>query len=152
MLKRFTSHTVKALAEASLVALLIVGLLAGTAFAARGGGGMPGGGTTTGGGSLALVIVVDNNGDGAPNQGDTVTFDVTTSASRPFVSVKCHQGGTMVYGASAGFYADYPWSKNFGLETTTWTSGGADCTATLYTTKDGTRLNVLATLGFYAAD
>ena len=37
MLKRFTSHSLMALAEASLVALLVVGLMAGTAFAGRGG-------------------------------------------------------------------------------------------------------------------
>ena len=41
MVKRFTSHTVMALAEASLVALLVVGMVAGTAFAAKGGGGKP---------------------------------------------------------------------------------------------------------------
>ena len=34
MVKRFTSHTLMALAEASLVALLVVGLIAGTALAA----------------------------------------------------------------------------------------------------------------------
>ena len=41
MLKRFTTHTLMALAEASLIALLVVGLIAGTAFAGRGGGGKP---------------------------------------------------------------------------------------------------------------
>ena len=46
MVKRFTSHTLMALAEASLVAMLVVGLVAGTAFAAKGGGGKPGGGAT----------------------------------------------------------------------------------------------------------
>ena len=37
MLKRFTTHSLMALAEASLIALLVVGLIAGTAFAGKGG-------------------------------------------------------------------------------------------------------------------
>ena len=41
-----------------------------------GGGGKPGGGGSTG--SLALVLVTDQNGNGAPNWGDTVTFNVSS--------------------------------------------------------------------------
>ena len=139
-------------AEALIIVILVTGLLAVPVLGARGGGG--GGGKPSGGGSgsLALVMVNDADADGVVSHGDTITFTVTTTADRPYVSVKCHQGGTLVYAASAGFYADYPWSRTFGLETTMWTSGGADCTATLYTTKDGTRLNVLATLGFNTAE
>ena len=140
-------------AEALIIVILITGLLAVPVLGARGGGGGGGGKPSGGGsGSLALVVVNDADADGVVSHSDTITFTVTTTADRPYVSVKCYQGGTLVYAASAGFYADYPWSKIFGLETTTWTSGGADCTATLYTTKDGTRLNVLATLGFYTAE
>ena len=137
-------------AEALIIVILVFGLLAVPVLGARGGGGgKPSGG---GSGSLALVMVNDADADGVVSHGDTITFSVVTSADRPYVSVKCYQGGTLVYAASAGFYADYPWSKTFGLGTTSWTSGGADCTAQLYTTRDGTRLNVLATLGFYTAE
>lgn len=43
------SHTAQALAEGALIALIVVGLVAGSAFAARGGGGKPSGGGTTSG-------------------------------------------------------------------------------------------------------
>ena len=80
MLKRFTTHTLMALAEASLIALLVVGLIAGTAFAGRGGGGKPSGGGSAYSGSISLApIVVDSNGNGAPSRGDVVTFDISTS-------------------------------------------------------------------------
>jgi hypothetical protein len=148
MLKRFTSHTVMALAEASLVAMLIVGLLAGTAFAGKGGGGKPGGGTTTGGGSL---VVVDMDGDGTINYGDDVTFRLTTSATRPYVSVNCYQGGSWVYAASVGYFADYPWDQWFTLATSSWPAGSGDCTAQLYTSRDGIRINVLGTTTFSVA-
>ncbi len=146
------SAAVLALAVVALVALIVLP----AAFAGKGGNGPSGGGgggkPNGDGGSLSLVMVVDNNGNGAPNHGDTVTFDVTTTADRPFVSVHCYQGGALVMGASAGFYEGYPWSKNFGLWTTSWTSGGADCTAQLYTTRDGSRITTLATLAFHTAD
>ena len=105
------------------------------------GGGKTGSGTS----SLSLVMVTDVNSDGLPNHGDTITFNVSTTATTvPTVSVKCYQGSTLVYGASAGFYASYPWpwAKNMTLASGTWTSGGANCTAVLSGTK------TLATLNF----
>ena len=137
-------------AEAFIIVILLTGLLAVPVLGARGGGGgggKPGGG---GSGSLALVMVTDANADGLPNVGDTVTFNVASSAERPYVSVNCYQGGSWVYSASAGFFAAYPWSQNFTLSTTSWPGGAADCTAMLYTTKDGIRINTLATIGFAA--
>jgi hypothetical protein len=135
----------QAIAEGSLIALLIVGLMAGTALAGKGGGGKPGGG---GSGSLTVSMVADANGNGAPNHGDTITFNITTSADRPFVSVNCYQGAAWVYAASVGYFADYPWSKEFILSASSWTGGTADCTARLYTSRDGIRTTTLATLAF----
>jgi hypothetical protein len=106
-------------------------------------------GSTTGGGtggSLALAMVMDANGNGLPNYRDRVTFRVTTSATRPFVSLNCYQGTTWVYAASVGFFPDYPWPKEFSLSATSWPGGAAECTATLYTSKDGIRTTTLATL------
>ena len=139
------NHSVQAIAEGSLVALLIVGLMVGTALAGGKGGGKPSGG---GGGSLAVSMVVDGNGNGAPDHGDTITFSVSTSAARPFVSVNCYQGSAWVYSASVGYFADYPWSKDFILSASSWTGGAADCTARLYTSRDGIRTTTLGTLGF----
>ena len=88
MLKRFTTHSLMALAEASLIALLVVGLIAGTAFAGKGGG-KHGGGKPTGGAqerSRSRPLVVDNNGNGLPNRGDVVTFDISDRAIPPRLS------------------------------------------------------------------
>ena len=48
------SHSAQAIAEGALISLLVVGLMAGTAFAARGGGGKPGGGGTTSSATVAV--------------------------------------------------------------------------------------------------
>ena len=141
MLKRFTTHTLMALAEASLIALLVVGLMAGAAFA-----GKPSGG---GGGTLTLVPLAE---DGVTNYGDQVTFEVETEVERPFVSVKCYQDGDRVYSSSAGFFDGYawPWAQTFTLRSSMWTGGAADCTATLYYVRSSGRQSNLDTSSFHA--
>ena len=139
MLKRFTTHTLMALAEASLVALLVVGLIAGTAFAGRGGGGKPGGGSSYSGTIWLAPIVSDANGNGLPDHGDVITFGLSTSNPAPFVQVDCYQGGTLVLMGRKGFFEgslDGDW--NFGLVSGAWESGAVDCTGSLVTyTKRG---------------
>lgn len=139
-IKRAVTHVGLALLEAALISALVVGLIAGTAFAARGGaGGSGGGGGHKGGGgsgstgSLALVLLADANGNGLPNWNDTITFNVTSTSTSPYVSVRCTQGGTLVYAADAGFYASYPWpgARNMPLYSPSWTGGAASCTASL---------------------
>ena len=129
MFKRFTTHTLMALAEASLIALLVVGLIAGTAFAGRGGGKGGGGGST----SIAWRMVTDRDGNGAPNWNEIITFDFSTSVDRPTISLTCSQGGVVVYGDSRPMYwpnaLDDP--GNFTLSSMSWTGGDASCTATL---------------------
>lgn len=79
-----------------------------------------------------------------------MTFAVTTTATAsPFVNLNCYQNGVWVYAASAGFFAAYPWPQLFTLSSTAWRSGDADCTARLYSTKDGTRTTTLATHSFH---
>jgi hypothetical protein len=147
-IRRITSHSLQAIAEAALIAMLVVGLMAGTAFAGKGGGGKTGGGS--GGGSLALVMVTDADGTG-PSWGDQVTFNVSTTATaRPTVRLQCYQGGTLVYTFSAGFFPDYPWTKVYALSSQSWTGGAADCTASLVYTRSGGRVSTLATLNFAA--
>jgi hypothetical protein len=145
--KRFLSHSTMALVEAGLVALLVVGLIAGTAFAGKGGNG--GGGKPSGGGGTIALEVMDE--DGVANQGDNITFHLGTSAAKPFVGLNCFQGGALVYSKSVGYFADYPWDQWFTLSSMSWSSGAADCTAKLYTTKDGTRTTVLASTTFAVA-
>lgn len=138
MLKRFTSHTLMALAEAGLIAILVVGLIAGTAFAGKGTKG--GGGNT-----FTLVMVDDINGDQAPNYAETITFDLSTSASKPYVNVRCYQGTAFVYDGWVGYYAGAWFDKAFTLASTTWTGGAANCVARLVTYGKNGREQTLAT-------
>ena len=93
---------------------------------------------------IVLEMVNDANGDDLPNFGDTVKFNVSTTATTPFVSLSCYQGTTWVY-AAGGYQADW----NFTLSSNSWPGGAADCTATLYTTTDGARTTTLATLAIH---
>jgi hypothetical protein len=139
--------------EGALITALVFGLIAGTAFAGRGGGGggSKHGGGGSGGGSLSLVLVNDVNGNGAPDWGDTVTFNVSTANPQPNLDLTCKQGGVVVYGATTGYYASYPWpwTQNMTLGSAMWTGGSASCTARLYAFA-GSGTTTLATLSFTA--
>lgn len=121
-------HVAQAALEGGLLALLVVGLVAGTAFAARGGGGK-----ATTGGSLTLVMVSDDDGSGTPNWGEQVTFRVSTSYPYPVVSLTCSQGGGVVYGDSRPMYQPNAFNDPgiFTLSSLGWTGGPADCRAEL---------------------
>ena len=114
-----------------------------------GGGGKGGGkGGSTATGTLSLRMVSDGNGNGLPDWNDTITFDVASTAASPFVSVDCYQGGSWVYSASVGFFDAYPWAQEFTLAASSWSGGGASCTARLYTSVDGSSTTTLSTIGF----
>ena len=127
--------------------------------AARGGGGSGGGGgkgggkPSGGGGTLTLVMVTDN-GNGAPNWGEQITFTASTTATdRPAVKVTCTQNGAVVYGWNTGYYADYPWpdTQIMPLRSDYWTSGAASCSAVLHY-YSGTSDIYLSTLNFNVAE
>jgi hypothetical protein len=152
-------HGAGALVKAAVVAAVVAALLfalapafgpandlagTGTALAAKGGGkggggggGGKGGGPKGGGGgtsTLTVVMVEDRNGDGSPNWNDTITFEISTTATtQPYVTLTCSQNGTVVYSAWAGFYPEYPWpgSQLMPLYSPSWMGGAADCTAVL---------------------
>jgi hypothetical protein len=135
-------HSGQAVLEGALIALLVVGLMAGTAFAAKpaaGTSGHKGGGTTSGGVISAPVMVTDTGTPGL-SAGDTITFSVSTAATTtPWVNLVCYQNGVLVYNGWKGFWVgsiDPTW--NFGLASTAWQGGAADCTANLdMNTKQG---------------
>jgi hypothetical protein len=136
--------------EASLVTGLTFGLIAGSVFAAKGGNGGRHGGD--GSSSLAVAMVMDQNGDVAPNWKDQVTFDVATTATdKPWVRLNCYQAGTWVSTMTHGFFEAYPWDPDYTLASGGWTSGAADCIATLYKVTSNGRSRTLATLGFQVA-
>jgi len=124
------------------------------AFAAKGGGHNTSGGGGGASGTSSIsgpVMVNDVNGNGLPNYGDTVTFNVSTTATtEPFVNLICYQNGVLVYNTWRGFFhesLDTNW--NFPLGSGGWTSGAADCTAKLGMYVSGTKYKVLASSSFH---
>jgi hypothetical protein len=88
----------------------------------------------------------------APSFGTQVTFDLTTTASFPWVDTKCSQNGQLVYEQWAGFFDSYAGSKMFTLgPTQLWSGGAANCTATLVTYDKNGRPTKLATTSFDVA-
>ena len=122
-------------AEALIIVILVFGLLAVPVFAAKGGG-QGGGGKPSGGGTGTIslaTLVYDANADGLPNWGDTVTFDISqTATTQPFVNLKCYQDGVLVASGSQGYFdGALNSSRDFGLSAGTWQGGAAECTAWL---------------------
>lgn len=117
---------------------------AGLVGTAAKGGKKPGGGS----GSVSFTFTVsdDINGDGFPNQGDTVTFNVPTTVTWNQVNVTCAQNGVEVYGTTASAF--YPVVI---LSSMAWQSGAADCTATLIAF-DGSKDAIVGTLAFTAPE
>ena len=138
---KFFSHAAGALLEGALIAAMILVLVVGTAMAAKGGagggGGHKGGGGTNGGtGTISLQTppVVDKNGNGAPDWGDFVTFNISTTATdQPWVELDCYQNGVRVSQGWDGYFTGSLTSRNFGLYSPQWTGGPASCTAYLET-------------------
>jgi hypothetical protein len=97
--------------------------------------GAKGGGASTGGTSSisAPRLVNDTNGNGLRNWGDTVVFDVSTTATdQPFVNVQCVQNGALVYNSWNGYFdGALNRTRNFGFSSPSWKSGAADCVAYL---------------------
>lgn len=97
--------------------------------------GKPGGSTTSGkpprgGGSATIGLVLLNSTDGLAHWGQTVTFNVSTTATdQPWVNLKCYQGGALVAEGWNGYFDASLTGRNFGLSSPQWTGGAADCTA-----------------------
>jgi hypothetical protein len=123
-------------AQVATILALVLALLAPAALAAKGGNNGHGGTSDSSSSiSLAVPLPYDANRNGLPNWGDTVRFNVSTTATtQPHVSVQCSQNGAVVYTAQTGYYDGYPWpwTQNMSLWSAAWTGGAADCTATLY--------------------
>lgn len=149
-IKAVTSHAFLALLEGALVATLMVGLVAGTAFAAKGGGhgGKPGGGAGTGGGTISLVLM---NGATQPNYGNQVTFNISTTATPyPYVHLMCYQGGSLVSQGWQGFFPTALGNQWFYLgPSLAWQGGAADCTANLEKSTSRGGWSVLGSTSFH---
>src|SRR5262249_53691595 len=116
---------------ASLLAALAV---TGTAFAGNSGGASKSSSSSI---SAPIVVSVGSPTQSAtaattvPHYGDTITFDVSTSAtSNAYVDLKCYQGGALVGEGWAAFFAGGT-PGTFRLYSGPWRGGAADCTADL---------------------
>ena len=130
------------------IALVLALALVPAAFAGKG---KPGGGGGGGSSSLSLVLSTDLNSNGVPNWDDTITYNVSTTAtSGPQVSTACYQDGALVLQGNAAFYDGNPFAYMdlVKLATGAWTGGSADCTAKMYY-MSGKRTITLATLAFH---
>ena len=85
----------------------------------------------------------------APQFGDTVTFNVsTTQTGNPFVHVVCSgtEENPVGYDSWAAFW---PSAGSFVLSSGGWTRGAADCTANLVMYVNSTKYKVLASTSFH---
>jgi hypothetical protein len=137
-----------AIAEATLLAALVVGLVAGTAFAAK--GSHSGGGSTSGGSTINLVLM---NGATAPTYGGQVTFAISTTATQyPWVHLRCYVGGALVLEGYQGFFPTALGNQWFNLgPTPSWSGGPANCVATLEKYSSKGAWQVLASTSFDVA-
>ena len=85
----------------------------------------------------------------APRFGDTVTFDVSTTATTtPFVNLNCYQNGALVAQGWATFFTGGA-AGAFGLSSPIWKSGAANCTADLGMYSNNGKWTVLASTSFH---
>jgi len=155
--RRAFDHSWKALLEGALISMLVVGLIAGTAFAGKGGGSGTSGGHNKGGGTAGTGTlsgpVLLNSTDGLAHYGQSITFKVTSTSRYYFVRATCDQSGTRVWEQTQGFYPGWLWGTTYVLDGLRWTSGAADCKAVLYSQNlDGSNQQTQASLTFHVAD
>lgn len=102
--------------------------------------------------SLSLVVLPGSTVAGAtiaPSFGSQITYGVATYAAQPWVETDCYQNGRLVYTETRGFFASYYTAPVFTLgPTLSWTSGGAACTASLFSTDSNGKRRDLASTSF----
>jgi hypothetical protein len=120
-------------ASIAIAASMCLGLAPTALGAKSGGAGHKGeGGGTSGTGTISLVLL--NSTDGLPHWGQTVTFNISTTATNePWVVLKCYQKRVLVAEGMDGYFEGSLSGRNFTLRSAEWTGGEADCTASLQT-------------------
>ena len=103
-------------------------------------------------GSVKLVLVAADGARtsaSAPTFADWITYEVTTTASEPYVETSCFQNGKLVYKQSRGFFAGYyAGTQMYQLgPTQAWAGGAATCNARLHEWVNGSD-RTLSTTGF----
>ncbi len=131
-IKSVLTHSLQAIAKGSLIALLVVGLTAGTALA-----GKPGGSTTS-------KVRVDNG----VYAGTTTAYAGPASAT--WVHAKCYQSGTLVFEQYVPFSSGRTAVLQLG-PTPMWAGGAATCSAEDGYWFQGTRWRITSTNTFSVA-
>lgn len=103
--------------------------------------------------SISLVVMTSaaaGTTSASPLFADTVTFNVSTSASAyPWVVLRCYQNRSLVYEMRNGFFGSYTGAQTFQLgPTQLWQGGAADCTAKLV---DDASWKTLASTSFHVS-
>jgi hypothetical protein len=103
-------------------------------------------------GDSTIDLVTLDSAEGVAYFGQHVTFDVqTTATASPWVTLNCSQNGVQIYHQSLAMYLGTVYSRTFTLASNGWTSGAADCTATLENWDDFSKngkISALATRSF----
>jgi hypothetical protein len=131
-IRTFTKHTAQALAEGGLIALLVVGAMAGTAFAGK----PPSADTSS-------SVRVD---DGV-FAGTTTAYQGSSAAA--WVRAACYQNGSLVF-EDWRPYDGGTATISLG-PTPNWSSGAADCTAQEGSFGRNNRWRVSSSTTFHAA-
>jgi hypothetical protein len=127
------AHTTRRVGVALAVAVVAASLalapiaLAGKSTASGKGGS---GGKPPGGGSATISLVLLNSSDGLAHYGQTVTFNISTTATdQPWVNLKCYRNGALLGEGWAGYFPASLSGRDFLLSSPQWSGGAADCTA-----------------------
>ncbi|MGN6431856.1 MAG: hypothetical protein ACTHNB_14175 [Gaiellaceae bacterium] len=136
------------IAHAAQIGALVLALVVVPAALAARGGGKPGGSGATGSSTVSEPVLVTDTGTPGLSRGDTVTFNVSTPATQPYIHLVCGGGGVGYDSWKGVFPGSLDTNWNFILSSGGWTSGAADCTASLGTyTKHG--FQTLASTSFH---
>jgi hypothetical protein len=112
-----------------------------------------GGKPVLGTGDSTIDLLTPDSADGVAYVGQHVTFDVhTTATDFPWVTLDCWVNGVQIYHQSLSWAVGTLYSRTFTLASNGWTSGAADCTATLENwdgiSKNGGKIVALASKDF----
>jgi len=79
------------------------------------------------------VLIHDNDGSQSASYADDISFNVSTSASKPQVGLRCWQGSSFVYDGYVAFFDSWLSAPYFTLSSNAWAANtDASCTARLF--------------------
>lgn len=98
--------------------------------------------------SGSLTLMNDSHPGEPPAFGDIISFEVQTDVAQPYVQLLAYQDGILVGEAWEGYWPGALGDRKFVLSSAHWTSGAAECTATLYENIQHGKSSPLASIHF----